>query len=152
MRPKNTKSLKSGKSNTLRCFKGFKWVRRPYLRKGHQEMTEIVILRTARAKANSLSRSKMVKMRNFWKKRPLTKNYTLLFNTYFYKIKISIFKKLNFGPKGPKMKKQKLHNFANIREHFFQKVQKWPKWPKMTFLTKSDIFWIENNIFFITFM
>ena len=96
--------------------------------------------------------SKMVKMRNFWKKRPLTKNYTLLFNTYFYKIKISIFKKLKFGPKGPKMKKQKLHNFANIREHFFQKVQKWPKWPKMTFLTKSDIFWIENNIFFITFM
>ena len=37
--------------------------------------------------------------------RPFTENYTVLFNTYFYKIKISIFKKLNFGPKWPKMTK-----------------------------------------------
>jgi len=61
-------------------------------------------------------RIKKGKNEEFLKKRPLTKNYTLLSTTYFYKIKINIFKKSHFGPKGPKMKKQKLPKNAKIAQ------------------------------------
>ena len=89
-------------------------------------------------------------------KRPLTRNYTLLFDTYFYRIKINIFKKLDFGPKITKIQKmQKMKKMKKIKK--CKKVKKKNEknffWLKKGFLKNGPFFkfyvWPFVMVFFL---
>ena len=82
------------------------------------------------------------------------KNYLLLFDTYFYKFKINIFKKFKFGPKKFKMQKmqkmqksQKTKKISKNCEKLQKLVQK--KWKKSPFGEKWDFWKIPLFLHFI---